>query len=279
MFNTIISAAELSEQLTNPNWRIIDCRHDLKDTEAGRRAFGEGHIPGAVFAHLDEDLSGPIIPGETGRHPLPCVTAMEQQFSKWGINENVQVVVYDDKRGAIASRLWWMLRYLGHSSVAVLDGGLAAWLSQGGALEQAQQQPASRNFKAQVNTDWTLDATGVDTARTDAQQIVVDSRAAARYRGEMEPIDPVAGHVPGAISLPFADNWQENGLLKSAEELRQRFAGLPAAEQTTFYCGSGVTACHNLLAYAHAGLGNARLYPGSWSDWITDDQREVATGA
>ncbi len=279
MFNTIISAAELSEQLTNPNWQVIDCRHDLKDTEAGRRAFGEGHIPGAVYAHLDEDLSGPIIPGETGRHPLPCVTAMEQQFSKWGIDENVQVVVYDDKRGAISSRLWWMLRYLGHSSVAVLDGGLAAWSSQGGALEQEQQQPASRNFKAHVNADWTLDATDVNTARTDVQQVVVDSRAAARYRGEIEPIDPVAGHVPGAINLPFADNWQENGLLKSEEELRQRFAGLPAAEQTTFYCGSGVTACHNLLAYAYAGLGNARLYPGSWSDWITDDQREVVTGA
>lgn len=279
MFNTIISAAELSEQLANPNWRFVDCRHDLGDTEAGRRAFAEGHIPGAVFAHLDEDLSGPIIPGETGRHPLPCVTAMEQQFSKWGIDGDVQVVVYDDKSGAIASRLWWMLRYLGHSAVAVLDGGLAAWLNNGGQMEQEQQIPNTRNFKAQVNADWTLDAKAVDTARLDAQQTVVDSRAAARYRGETEPIDPVAGHVPGAINMPFADNWQENGLLKSAEELRQRFEKLPPAEQLTFYCGSGVTACHNLLAYAHAGLGNARLYPGSWSDWIIDSQRPVASGA
>ncbi|MEL7426805.1 MAG: sulfurtransferase [Bacteroidota bacterium] len=275
MFNTIISAAELSAHLTNPHWRIIDCRHDLSDTEAGRRAHAAGHIPGALFAHLDEDLSGPIIPGTTGRHPLPCVTAMEQQFSKWGIGAGTQVVVYDDKRGAIASRLWWMLRYLGHDAVAVLDGGLAAWQAQGGTLSTDVIKPNATDFKAEVQADWVRDAEAVMQSQQDTAQTIVDSRGANRYRGEVEPIDPVAGHIPGAISIPFAENWQEDGLLKSADALRERFADLSAAEQTTFYCGSGVTACHNLLAYAHAGLGNARLYPGSWSDWITDPERGV----
>ncbi|MEL6837481.1 MAG: sulfurtransferase [Bacteroidota bacterium] len=275
MFNTIISAAELSAHLTNPHWRIIDCRHDLSDTEAGRGAHAAGHIPGALFAHLDEDLSGPIIPGTTGRHPLPCVTAMEQQFSKWGIGAGTQVVVYDDKRGAIASRLWWMLRYLGHDAVAVLDGGLAAWQAQGGTLSTDVIKPNATDFKAEVQADWVRDAEAVMQSQQDTAQTIVDSRGANRYRGEVEPIDPVAGHIPGAISIPFAENWQEDGLLKSADALRERFADLSAAEQTTFYCGSGVTACHNLLAYAHAGLGNARLYPGSWSDWITDLERGV----
>ncbi|MEO0875834.1 MAG: sulfurtransferase [Bacteroidota bacterium] len=275
MFNTIISAAELSAHLTNPHWRIIDCRHDLSDTEAGRRAHAAGHIPGALFAHLDEDLSGPIIPGTTGRHPLPCVTAMEQQFSKWGIGAGTQVVVYDDKRGAIASRLWWMLRYLGHDAVAVLDGGLAAWQAQGGTLSTDVIKPNATDFKAEVQADWVRDADAVMQSQQDTAQTIVDSRGANRYRGEVEPIDPVAGHIPGAISMPFAENWQEDGFLKSADALRERFADLSTAEQTTFYCGSGVTACHNLLAYAHAGLGNARLYPGSWSDWITDLERGV----
>ena len=278
MFNTIISAAELSAHLADAdaNWRIIDCRHDLSDTEAGRRAYQAGHIPGAVFAHLDEDLSGPIIPGTTGRHPLPCVTAMEQQFGKWGIGTDTQVVVYDDKRGAIASRLWWMLRYLGHSAVAVLDGGLAAWLAQGGNLSTAISKPTPTDFQTDVQTDWVRDAAAVEESQSDTTQTIVDSRGAARYRGEVEPIDPVAGHIPGAISMPFAENWQEDGLLKSSEVLRERFADLPRAGQVTFYCGSGVTACHNLLAYAHAGLGNANLYPGSWSEWITDSGRGVA---
>ncbi len=274
MFNTIISAAELSDHLTDANWRVIDCRHDLSDVEAGRRAHAGGHIPGALFAHLDEDLSGPIIPGITGRHPLPNVNAMEQQFSKWGIVFDT-LVVYDDKRGAIASRLWWMLRYLGHNSVAVLDGGLAAWQAQGGTLSTAITRPAPSNFQAEVQAAWVHDAEAVLQSQQDVTQTIVDSRAANRYRGEVEPIDPVAGHIPGAISMPFAENWQPDGLLKSAEALRERFANLPAAEQVTFYCGSGVTACHNLLAYAHAGLGDARLYPGSWSDWITDAERGV----
>ena len=275
MFNTLISAVELSKQLTNPDWRIIDCRHDLSDTEAGRRAYASGHIPGAIFAHLDEDLSGPIVPGTTGRHPLPCITAMEQQFGRWGISPDTQVVVYDDKNGAIAARLWWMLRYLGHEAVAVLDGGLAAWLQQGGALDQNENKPAYTNFVAKPHTVWVRSAHDVEAAIR-AGETIVDSRAPERYRGEVEPIDPVAGHIPGAINLPFAENWQPDGTMQSAQALRARFEQLSAAEQVTFYCGSGVTACHNILAYAHAGLGMPRLYAGSWSEWITDQQRPVA---
>lgn len=275
MYHTIISADELNRQLAAPNWRIIDCHFELSDTALGRRTYEEGHIPGALYAHLDDDLSGDIIPGTTGRHPLPSVAAMAELFSQWGITDNTQVIVYDNKRGAIAARLWWMLRYLGHHKVAVLDGGLKAWMDAGFSLNQAHEQPAYANFRAQAQRNWITDVAIVDEWRSNPGCIVVDSRAAARYRGEVEPIDPVAGHVPGAISLPFSDNWQANGLLHSPEELRERFEAL-APEQTTFYCGSGVTACHNLLAFAHAGLGAARLYPGSWSDWITDAERPVA---
>ncbi|MGH1435943.1 MAG: sulfurtransferase [Lewinella sp.] len=276
MFNTIISAAELAPELANPNWLVIDCRHDLADTESGRRAYLEAHIPGARFAHMDEDLSGPIIPGTTGRHPLPCVTVMKQLFGHWGISPTTQVVVYDDKRGAIAARLWWMLRFLGHDAVAVLDGGLASWEKAGLPQNTEVKKLNPVNFVAKAQENWINDAMAVDQLRVTPGAVVIDSRTPERYRGEVEPIDPVAGHVPGAINMPFADNWTSEGLLKSPEELRTRFAALPEAEQTTFYCGSGVTACHNILAYAHAGLGNARLYPGSWSDWITDEGREIS---
>ncbi len=279
MFNTIISAAELAPELANPNWLVIDCRHDLADTESGRRAYLEAHIPGARFAHMDEDLSGPIIPGTTGRHPLPCVTVMKQLFGHWGISPTTQVVVYDDKRGAIAARLWWMLRFLGHDAVAVLDGGLASWEKAGLPQNTEVKKLNPVNFVAKAHENWTNDAMAVDQLRVTPGAVVIDSRTPERYRGEVEPIDPVAGHVPGAINMPFADNWTSEGLLKSPEELRTRFAALPEAEQTTFYCGSGVTACHNILAYAHAGLGNARLYPGSWSDWITDTGREISSVA
>lgn len=278
MFNTIISAVELAPELANPNWLVIDCRHDLGDLAYGRRAYHQAHIPGAIFAHLEEDLSGPIVPGTTGRHPLPCVTAMEQLFSRWGIGPTTQVVVYDDKRGAIAARLWWMLRYLGHDAVAVLDGGLASWDAAGLPQNTEVRKRPHANFVAKAQKNWTNNAAAVEQLRKSPDAAVVDSRAPERYSGAEEPIDPIAGHVPGAINMPFADNWTSEGLLKSPEELRARFADLPAAEKTTFYCGSGVTACHNILAYAHAGLGNARLYPGSWSDWITVEGRGAEVG-
>lgn len=275
-YTTLIRPAEL-QALASPPTIIIDCRFSLADTEEGRRAYQSGHIPGAQYAHLDEDLSGPIVPGQTGRHPLPSVEEAATLFGSWGIEAGVQVVVYDDKKGAIASRLWWMLRWLGHDQVAVLEGGWSAWLAAGGAVSTEITDPAATVFVPQERSHWIIDAGQVDQIRQDEHHQVIDSRAAARYRGEVEPIDPVAGHIPGARNLPFPDNWQPDGHLKPAAELRERFAGLSAAT-TVFYCGSGVTACHNLLAFAHAGLGDARLYPGSWSEWITDQNREVATG-
>jgi thiosulfate/3-mercaptopyruvate sulfurtransferase len=259
----------------NPDWLIVDCRHDLADTESGRRAYAQAHIPAARFAHLDEDLSGPIIPGVTGRHPLPSVAKLEKLFGSWGITPTTQVVVYDDKQGAIAARLWWMLRYVGHSTVAVLDGGLASWEKAGFPLDTSVKKVQATSFVAHSQTLWTRDAAAVQELSERSNAVLVDSRAPERYRGEVEPIDPVAGHIPGAINLPFAGNWTEEGLLKTPAELKARFAGLPSGENVTFYCGSGVTACHNVLAYAHAGLGDARLYPGSWSEWITEEGRRI----
>lgn len=275
MHTTTISAAELAAQLHNPHWRIVDCRSQLADTAAGRLAYNQAHILGAVFAHLEEDLSGPIVPGTTGRHPLPCVTATTRLLGKLGIGPDTQVVVYDDSRGAIAARLWWMLQYMGHAAVAVLDGGYTHWIRSGYAVDAAVPEIAPTTFVPHVQSDWLLTADAVDQWRQLPDHAVVDSREAPRYRGEVEPIDPVAGHIAGAINLPFADNWRTDGLLHDPETLRQRFSALPPPERTVFYCGSGVTACHNILAYRHAGLGTARLYAGSWSEWITDSQRAI----
>ncbi len=275
MYTTIITAQALAEQLHNPHWCIVDCRAQLADTAAGRRAYSQAHIPGALFAHLEEDLSGPIVPGTTGRHPLPCVTAMARLLGRLGIGSGTQVVVYDDSRGAIAARLWWMLQYMGHAAVAVLDGGYTHWLQGGYAVDAAVPEVVPTTFVPDVQSDWLLTANTIEQWRLLPDHAVVDSREAPRYRGEVEPIDPIAGHIAGAINLPFADNWRPDGLLHDPEVLRQRFGALPPPEQTVFYCGSGVTACHNILAYRHAELGTARLYAGSWSEWITDSQRAI----
>lgn len=277
MYKTLISPAELQQQYQPGSWLVVDCRFDLADTEAGRRAYEQSHIPGAVYAHLDDDLSGEIIPGKTGRHPLPTIEAAIALFSLWGIDDSVQVVAYDDKGGGIASRLWWMLRWLGHDAVAVLDGGWPAWQAGGMAISDKPANVRPRQFKARPGSLPTADAAKVDEVRTGTAYTVVDSRAAERYRGEVEPIDPVAGHIPGAVNLPFPANLADGSFL-DADSLKARFQealGNKPADQVIFYCGSGVTACHNLLAYAHAGLGDAVLYPGSWSDWITDESREI----
>ncbi|MCB0631654.1 MAG: sulfurtransferase [Saprospiraceae bacterium] len=280
MYTTLISAKALQEHLSDKNCLIVDCRFDLNDTSAGRRAYEEAHIPGAVYVHLDDDLSGTIIPGVTGRHPLPSIEKLTELFSLWGIDDNVQVIAYDDKGGGIASRLWWMLRWLGHQAVAVLDGGWPAWVAASYPVSNLPASLRPRMFTARPQADLQVDADIVDKIRTDPNFTVVDSRAAERYRGEVEPIDPVAGHIPGAINLPFPENLK-SGTFLDAAQLKERFekalAG-KAPEQIVFYCGSGVTACHNILAYAHAGLGNAVLYPGSWSEWITDEKRDIARG-
>lgn len=278
-YTTLISAQELLHELDN-TIVIIDCRFSLADTEQGRRDYATDHIPGAIYAHLDQDLSGEIIPGHTSRHPLPSIEQLRILFSNWGIDETVQVVVYDDRAGAIAARLWWMLRWLGHEKVAVLDGGWPYWYKHNFPVSSEEANPKPRTFNPQINSHHLVDVAFVDKVRQDHAFKLVDSRTKPRYLGMEEPIDPVAGHIPGAINAPFPENVNEQGLLHASQELYNRFTAIldgHKPEDTIFYCGSGVTACHNLLAMAHAGLGGGKLYAGSWSEWIIDDKRPVAT--
>lgn len=281
-FTTLISTSELSEHLKDPDWVIVDCRFSLTDTEKGRRDYLHSHIPGAVYAHLDEDLCAPVVPGVTGRHPLPKIETLAQKFSNWGISSGVQVVVYDDwpdASGAIAARLWWALRWLSHDSVAVLDGGWERWISEHRPVVSGEETQDYREFHPYPRLELIATSNDVEVMRNDPKYTILDSRGAERYRGENETIDPVAGHIPGAISAPYTDNIGPDGLFLSKEALQRRFELLlddKKPENVVFYCGSGVTAAHNLVAFAHAGRGIARLYVGSWSEWITDPDRPVA---
>ncbi len=278
---TLIDPDDLSWQGSSTDWAIVDCRFSLADPAAGRRAYQERHIPGAVYAHLDEDLSGPIVPGVSGRHPLPSIHAFVATLSRWGIDDRVQVVAYDDSGGAIAARLWWMLRWLGHEAVAVLNGGFPTWLERGYPTTSGRERRPPRVFTPRPHQELFADAETVARIAHDPSYRVVDARGADRYRGENETIDPVAGHIPGAISLPYAANLRPDKTFRPAHELRKRFTevlGEMSSDRVVCYCGSGVTACHNLLAMVHAGMGEAKLYAGSWSEWITDPNRPVATG-
>jgi thiosulfate/3-mercaptopyruvate sulfurtransferase len=276
----LIDAVTLRDQIGDPSWVVVDCRFSLMDTEAGRRAYRESHLPGARYAHLDEDLSGPITPS-TGRHPLPDPARSARKLGEWGIDDRTQVVAYDDMGGMLAAaRLWWLLRWLGHEAVAVLDGGISAWRQAG--LPLTAELPVVQPTVFEARPD---DRLWLTTARVQALprlELLVDARAAARYRGEVEPIDPVAGHIPGAANLPTEDNLAAEGRFRPADELRARFAAVLGGRSPTAVvhnCGSGVTACHNLLAMEVAGLNGSRLYAGSWSEWIRDPNRPVATGA
>ncbi|MBI4502012.1 MAG: sulfurtransferase [Gemmatimonadetes bacterium] len=280
-YTTLIAPEDLRAHLDDPDWATVDCRFSLADPPAGHRAYREGHIPGALYANLDDDLSGPVSRGKTGRHPLPAVDVLAAKLSAWGIDEAVQVVAYDDSGGSMAARFWWLLKWLGHERVAVLDGAWAAWLAAGGPVSTAVGHGKARVFRPRVRPELSLTADDVDRARNDPGWRVCDARAAERYRGENETIDPVAGHIPGACSLPYAENLGPDGRFRSVKELRSRYSealGDVPVERAVCYCGSGVTAAHDLLAIAHAGLGEARLYPGSWSEWITDPKRPVETG-
>lgn len=272
MFTNIISAEDLHAHLEASNWVIVDCRFSLADTEEGRRSYEKSHIPGAFYAHLDEDLSGKIIPQKTGRHPLPEMDTFASLLSSWGVEKGVQVVAYDDKGGAIAARLWWMLHWLGHESAAVLNGGWQVWNKEGYPTDDILPEKKNSIFQPNPNPQLAINVEEVDAIKEDLLFTLVDSRTAPRYRGEEEPIDPVAGHIKGAINLPFPENLDEDMTLKSPEWLWDRFheaTGGKPADLVAFYCGSGVTACHNILAFNYAGLGMPRLYPGSWSEWIT----------
>lgn len=277
MYTTLINAKELHELLGQKDLVIVDCRFSLADTGSGRRAYAREHIPGAFYAHLDEDLSGPVIAGETGRHPLPSIEQTARLFSGWGVGPETQVVAYDDMSGAIAARLWWMLRWLGHEGAAVLDGGWDAWKEQGRPVDTAAPAKVSgHSFQARPRPELLAEVRQVENTLNDPNYRLVDSRTPERYRGESEPIDPVAGHIPGAINIPHPGNVDAAGNWLSRGALEQRFRaviGDVEADHTIFYCGSGVTACRNILAYAHAGLGEAKLYAGSWSEWIQSNER------
>ena len=286
-FRTLVSVAQLQALLgSGPRCVLLDCSFDLTDAGKGERAWLAGHLPGAWYVHLDRDLSGPKdpagprAPGFTGRHPLPAREALAAWAGRLGIAPGVQVVCLDGDGSPYAARAWWLLRWLGHDEVAVLDGGIAAWREAGGTLTQeAPSGPTLPPYPA---------ATAGAMPSLDAPEIlrglgtvtILDARTAERYRGDVEPLDPVAGHIPGALNRFFKDNLQPDGRFKPEATLRAEFAalGVASAQGVVQQCGSGVTACHNLLAMAHAGLGVSTLYPGSWSQWCADPQRPIARG-
>ncbi len=278
-YQTIISASDLSNDLTNPNWVILDCRFDFQDTDLGYQEYLKGHIPGAVYVHLDQDLSSEIIPGKTGRHPLPDINGFSDKLSSWGIDNAVQVIVYDNFNGGLAARAWWLLRWLGHKNVAVLDGGWTAWEIANNPVETEAISKEHRTFSPVEQANYIADVDFVELIRLDPDFLLVDSRSSERYWGINETTDPIAGHIPGAITAPYEGNLDENGYFLKTEELMERFGfileGIPP-ENVIFYCGSGVTAAHNILAMVEAGYDMPRLYPGSWSEWITDPERPLS---
>lgn len=279
MPDSLISADTLLQHLHDPRWRLIDCRFNLADPAQGAAAYARGHLPGALYAHLDDDLSGPMT-AASGRHPLPSPAAFAARLRTWGIAEDTQVVAYDQGNGLYASRLWWLLRARGHHRVAVLDGGLAAWNAHAlPVVDTPPNVPPLQEVPVRPFSGW-LDTEAVSAALAAQSILLVDARAADRFAGRNETMDPVAGHVPGAVNHPLADNVDGNGRFLSAEELRRRWQarlGQYTASQLVSMCGSGVTACHSLLAMDIAGLPGGRLYPGSWSEWIRDPARPVAT--
>lgn len=258
---------------------IVDCRFQLNDKGAGRRAYEGGHVPGAVYADLEADLSGPVVPGVTGRHPLPEPAALASKLRDWGVRCDSRVVAYDDSGGAMAARLWWLMRWLGHDHVCVFDGGYQAWLAAGGEPTQMVPRPEPGDFEPHPRPE--LVVSTAEVASRAASTLLLDARGRERYRGEVEPIDKVAGHIPGARSVPFAENLTEGGVFAEANELAARYrevTGDTPPENVVVYCGSGVTACHDILAAEYAGLGLFRLYAGSYSEWILDASRPVHTG-
>jgi thiosulfate/3-mercaptopyruvate sulfurtransferase len=295
-FHTLIDADSLQELLDRQRPVIVDCRFDLANPEAGRQAYLSGHIPGARYADLNRDLSGPIGPS-TGRHPLPGPETFAAWLSANGMDNGTQVIVYDAANGSIAARLWWMLRWAGHEAVAVLDGGIKAWTARGGALQSGPPESpraggdtpptrgepsagsGARRFTPRIAADTVLGTAELERALQDPRAMLVDARAQERYAGTVEPIDPVAGHIPGAVNHPFTANLDADGFFLPAAEIRRRWLERLAGknpESVIAMCGSGVTACHNLLSLEVAGLRGAKLYAGSWSEWIRDPRRPVA---
>ena len=280
-YGTLVSAEALSLHLHDPDWRancrIFDCRHQLSDVVYGERVYADGHLPGAFFMHTDRDLSSPMT-GCNGRHPLPDPSSLAKKLGAAGVSRQTQVVVYDDAGGMIAGRLWWLLRWMGHDRVALLDGGIPAWVKEGHPITTDQPTSVPVFFEASLR-DWIVSADQV-LANIDKNEFcLVDARAADRFRGENETLDPVGGHIPGARNRFFRDNLAADGCFRPAAELRQAFLevldGIDPS-RVVMYCGSGVSACHNLLAMEIAGLHGARLYAGSWSEWCSNPERPVS---
>lgn len=275
-YTTLISSETLAQHVNNPNWVVIDCRFSLADSEAGAKAYRMGHIENARYVHLDNDLSSRIT-STTGRHPLPNFNALVKKLGQWGIANNSQVVVYDDANGAFASRFWWLLRSLGHDAVAVLDGGISHWQQP---LTTTLPDITAKTFRPYLDQTRWLSASQVSNGMASQAIKLIDARTPERFRGEQEPIDPIAGHIPHAINRAFQLNLSSTGLFLDQDELRQQFLDLLESytpEQIVHMCGSGVTACHNILAMEYAGLSGSKLYAGSWSEWINNTNRTIST--
>jgi thiosulfate/3-mercaptopyruvate sulfurtransferase len=280
--STLIEATSLMELMRKPGIAVIDCRFDLANPDAGRNAFLVGHIPGARYADLNRDLSAPVT-ASSGRHPLPSPQNFAATLERLGIGSDTQVIAYDDSAGAFAARAWWLLHWLGHAAVAVLDGGLKAWLAAGGSLESGAGPAVNAgHFVPRVDQGAVLDAADVQALLKDPEFLLIDARAPERFAGTVEPIDAIAGHIAGAVNQPFSSNLGPDGRFLPPAALRrlwdERLAGKPP-RQVAAMCGSGVTACHNLLSLEVAGLSGAKLYAGSWSEWIRDPKRPIAQGA
>jgi len=272
----LIAASELYVRIGAPDLVVVDTRCSLQDISYGARAYRAGHLPGAVFLDIDRDLSGPKgVHG--GRHPLPEVTTLVAKLSAAGIGNRSQVVAYDDAGGMFAGRLWWLLKYLGHDAL-LLDGGLPAWLEAGDPVSTELPKPIPGSFTPRLRPELLVTMAEVRRALDDPDTVLIDARSPERYRGELEPLDPKAGHIPGARNYPFADNL-EGGKFKDAAALRRRFAGLVGAKRLIAYCGSGVSSAHNIIALDEIGVSGVQLYAGSWSDWVSFEDNPIATGA
>ena len=279
-YQTIISVEDLHNHLSNDDWFIFDCRFLLKDPEGGLKKFVEGHIPGAQFADMDKDLASTMTPS-SGRHPLPDPNELINKLKAWGVNNTSQIICYDDMSGAFAARMWWLLKWLRHDNVAVLDGGIDKWTTSNLPLEAEVREREKGTFEGQANNNMWVDVGFVKQQLAENKINLLDARSGDRFTAKDAKTDPVAGHVPGAMSFPFAGNLTKQGVFLSAEDLRQRFTETfsdTENKEVINMCGSGVTACHNLLAMSIAGLPMTRLFVGSWSEWIKDKSRPVATG-
>ena len=275
---TLVSTDTLAAHLGE--WAVVDCRFDLANESWGRQQYAAAHIPGAVYASLNDDLSGPRT-GRNGRHPMPSDDALVAVLERLGIGNGTQVVAYDQDAGSYASRLWWLLRYAGHTAAAVLDGGFAKWMAEGRPVRSGQETRAHAGFRPAFTRNLVLTLDDVQRRRADGRTLLVDARAAERFEGRSETIDKVAGHIPGARNRFFKDNLAPDGTMLDAAALRTAFGSVLEGRnptETVMYCGSGVTACHNLLAMAHAGLDGSALYAGSWSEWSSDPARPIETG-